>query len=362
MSTSQNAAGSLEGQVPWYSIFWALVAFSTNSMAQPAGMVCGGPPYVSFLLRSSPIICIIDTLFLFCRLVYYMWTGSNFAEAHKSLLRLRFQSWDVGIDDKVDTFRSLQRDRAVRWILFAFLLPQILKLYFFQGLIWAKIIASMYLASFVVVELLVVWPRLPDSLTEKREKTIKASGALSLCYISCALAVAFLLWFSATALRDILGEPNHTLPKHLGLASFALSSLLVALGYVTCMHGCQSIRDALEPSFLLVLFLGIPWIYYAVEPQLSLRVSQPLTIQLVSAGLLVGWAAVGVLFATAVTAPTRKAAQEGEATQAAKVRRYQEKVAAWYFMILHVVTAILYLMYSYDPAGTFRPPWTECLG
>jgi hypothetical protein len=38
-----------------------------------------------------------------------------------------------------------------------------------------------------------------------------------------------------------------------------------------------------------------------------------------------------------------------------------EKFLAWYFVLCHLVTALLYLYFSYDPTGTYAPAWTNPL-
>ena len=44
--------------VTWHVAFWALLALALNSMAQPAGRICGHPSRYRIYLASSPIICV----------------------------------------------------------------------------------------------------------------------------------------------------------------------------------------------------------------------------------------------------------------------------------------------------------------
>ena len=61
--------GSQAEQVVWTTILFNLLTFGLNTMSQPAGAVCGGASNLGFMLRSSPIICLIDTCYMLCRFV-----------------------------------------------------------------------------------------------------------------------------------------------------------------------------------------------------------------------------------------------------------------------------------------------------
>jgi len=82
--------------VPWPSLYLALVAFAINSMTQPAGMVCGADADVGFLLKSSPIMCILDASLAFCELLYTYfttpWAERSCQIAHTDVIRRRFHS------------------------------------------------------------------------------------------------------------------------------------------------------------------------------------------------------------------------------------------------------------------------------
>lgn len=46
----------------WPSACWALVAIALNTMTQPSVAILGFRPQYSFVLRSSPLICVLDTV------------------------------------------------------------------------------------------------------------------------------------------------------------------------------------------------------------------------------------------------------------------------------------------------------------
>lgn len=361
---SEDAESLLLDQrkVAWTTVLYALISFALNTMLQPAGTVCGGPPSLGFMLKSSPIICLVDTLYMCYKLLQYYWTSESLKAAQMRLLRLRYQPWDDGNVDEIELIGQVQNDQAVRIIVFCLSLPQMVRFFAFHGLPWSKGIASLYLASFVIVELLVIWPRgavVQAANATNREKAIKSSGSLSLTYISIALAIAFLSFFGASAVRDMVEGPHGALLRYLGLLTSASWSIAFLFAYAMCIYDSARWLDTVQPTLLLVLVLGVPWIYYALGSQMAAAIAKPLLTQTVSAALAIAWLSVGVKYASNVTGNIRRTAEQDP--RVAVHRRYIEKVLAWYFMLLHIVTAVLYLCLTYDPSETSRPDWTRFL-
>ena len=364
-------------QVPWYSILWTLVAFGLNSMNQPAGCVIGCTTNVSSMLRSSPIVCAIDAVFLICGLVYYRWNSPSLDGAHARLLRLRFQDDIADDDDDHPRPSTTWTGRLTRWGALAMLLLQVIKFLSYHGLLWSKIIAGLFVASFVVTEVILYWPRSKDFNIKglNPEITPAMSGLLSPCYHSIAFSVAFMLWFSATASRDIFGQPHDTLLAHLGLATSVLSALFIAFMFLINILEGKTLQEKMVSTALLAPLLGIPWAYYAASPRLTEVVSRPVFIQLTTAALSVGWVLAAVLFASValkriVNTPggprtdvhRTDDSKPDERERIVTRRKMTELTLAWYFLALHILTAALYLLYSYDSAGTWRPRWSEPLG
>lgn len=360
-------------EVAWTTVLHSLIAFALNTMLQPAGTVCGGPPTLGLMLRSSPIICLIDTVFLIVRLIYYWTSERNFRRAHARLIRLRYQPWVPRAQDDhpdaYDDILAVQRNQGARLLAFILTSPLMVRMYGFQGLYWSKVIASMYLGSFVVVEALIVMHRpARHHVDPKREEPIKSSGLSSLSYISVTLAVAFTVFFGASAFMDIFEEPHSTLIKYLGLFSGGawLLPFLFALGFCAVDTTANEFwRDVLLPIPLLILGLGLSALYYAFGPKILEAVERPLDTQAASAAFCLVWAITILPYANSVFAGIRRrgtnVAQGDRAAQADRLRRFIEKSLAWYFMLCHLVTAVLYLCFSYDSTGTYAPTWTNPL-
>lgn len=115
---------------------------------------------------------------------------------------------------------------------------------------------------------------------------------------------------------------------------------------------------ALE-NILLLLILAVPTAYYLLSYLLSpMRKGQHplnLTTGRIVAPVMIGiWAALCLLWAHSTFQTVRA---NGRA-----IARRVENVLSWYFWSLHLVAAVLYYRYVYNPEGTVKPGWTEQLG
>lgn len=352
----------------WYSMFWGLAVFGFNSMIQPAGSVCGAPVYVSFMLRVSPLICMIDAFVLFQRLAtYYRDPESDktkrFYErllaAHQRLLFLRFQNHTDAVDDLQTELVGLQRNRAARFFAFIMTLGQMIKFYSYGGIIWTKVIASMYLASFLIIEALVVWPSTrplrPTGPLSRREQAIRGSGATSLPYASVALSVALVLWALAVACKDIFGHPHHTLPRWLGLVIATLGSLFCVSSFAFGVLKSKTWQDNTRAALLLIPALGVPWAYYGLESLLAKHTLHDVVLQTITGALAVVWVIFTLMFMSKCTETVRAIGQD-------RARQQMEQTTAWYFLFLQILAGPIYYMYSYDPTGTSKLSWADFLG
>lgn len=96
-------------------------------MAQPSGMVLGlFPSKHGFVLRSSPILCVLDTLYMVSRV--------TFDSISLNVMELRFR--DTGDRAEECSLASLQKNTPFQLIAFVFgVLPQVVKLYAVSGVL-----------------------------------------------------------------------------------------------------------------------------------------------------------------------------------------------------------------------------------
>ena len=76
----------------WQSAFWALVPLALNSMLQPAGRISEYNSTISFFLRISPIICILDAVSSVALIISCMaHDGVSLRIATRAWVNLRFR-------------------------------------------------------------------------------------------------------------------------------------------------------------------------------------------------------------------------------------------------------------------------------
>lgn len=269
------------------------------------------------------------------------------------MISFRYQSYlyeEFKENKRYGTQRTSKDEQYKRLIIFLLTVSQFVKLFAFRELVWTKIIASFYLGSFLVTEFVVVWPvAWMEDIEEVEEEQTTVTT-----YSSIALAVAFMLWFASVACTDIFGQSYHTLPQWAAGVIGSLGAVLAipALGY-SYRHRKQW-RQVRVTAGLLLFVLGAPIGFYFMGQ--AIPNSFPLIlVQIVTAALAVLWEAIEFLYASAATGSIREKGKEAQ-------RNKVEQIGAWYFFLLHLITAALFYIYSYDPVGTVKPAWTEYLG
>ena len=107
-------------------------------------------------LRSSPIICALDSVSILVRFCLYFIHGLGLKEAARKIAEVRFKA-EMALADPSEGFQSLERLTFVRWIFLVLgTLPQAIKLFAVQGVPWTQAWGAMYLGSFAMVEIVVV--------------------------------------------------------------------------------------------------------------------------------------------------------------------------------------------------------------
>jgi hypothetical protein len=115
--------------------------------------VCGIHSKHRIYLRSSPFICAIDGTCILLQLSYYIYRGESPCNAAHLILQGRFVDSESGGNEQ----ENIEWTKPLRIILFAVgMLPAVIKLYTLGGIPWTKTLGSFYLASFLLVELLLL--------------------------------------------------------------------------------------------------------------------------------------------------------------------------------------------------------------
>ena len=137
--------------VSWQSIFWALSALALNAMTQPSILDRKFPQSnLLFPARSSPFVCLADSLDVLFGLFTHVWSGRSIRDAayQVNLGRLR---------DRLDqetvplTPTAVEQHPFGSLVLFLSTMSQFVKLCGFQGILWAKVGAATYLFSYILL-------------------------------------------------------------------------------------------------------------------------------------------------------------------------------------------------------------------
>ena len=342
-------------------------------MGQPAGAVCGVDAGVNLELRSSPIMCAIDAGLIIWRFLYYLLSPpihqtqdpwkARIRTARIRLLRFRFQD-EFSDPSRKGDLADLLRNRYVRLVVFAVTLSQVVKLYGYSGIPWTKAFASVYLASFLTIELLVTWhrPKIDDLIkSSEKEDPISSSGADSLSYISIAASVAFTLYFASAATRDAFGRPEESTLRWSGLvvpisgAAFCAPVYLYSVLKRDQVVERDQFQQVILPGFLLILLIALPLFPYFIAPVIERGSLEIVWHDVFTSLMVVAWTGICLKFTSSATKVVRALDNERD-------RKRMEKGAGVFFLVLNAVTAFLYYRFSYDPRGTQKASWTDNLG
>ena len=366
-SNRQNA--NMSNQVSWQTAFWTLVPIAINSMCQPCGKILGQPSKYGFYLTSSPIICVANASELVLNLLWRSCSTRSVKTAASLTANEVFE--DLKDPGRHGELAQLQDIKLVRFLVFAFgAMPQVVKLYSLSGIPGTKICASLYLGSFVAIEVIMTGLQRYRSSSISKGQSDHGSR-IDLCEFLRTFAFFITISFSSvafvgTAFKAIArsdlsyagilfywafvglcSQPSFYPPgsssrrSYLAKLQFKIYYLLLAyaiiVGLVCVTSGnCATTRDFDTPSIDLLqdsgkgpwnaIFLDVPYLYLCL---------------------------IVLLFFSTHRLATRRAF---------RTRPKIQHCASIAFMLLHFVAAILLYSFEYDPHGTFKPDWTNKFG
>ncbi|ERF74081.1 hypothetical protein EPUS_08129 [Endocarpon pusillum Z07020] len=201
-------------EVLWQSAYFSLVPLAISVMTQPCGDMLLLPSHNRIYLRVSPIVCALDSLAILIRFCVYISSGIGIRNSARKIEKKRFKvKFGLALrdadPDREEISRSLENLTFLRWILFAIgTLPTTIRLLAMGGVPWTKAFGIMFLVSFFVVEIVVVFigkdlgrssiPRSPqykddDPGAEKREEHLKKIDHLGAVF-GLLLHMGLLTW------------------------------------------------------------------------------------------------------------------------------------------------------------------------
>ena len=199
-------------QVEWPSAFFALLCMALNSITQPSGRMCDLPYSLRFLARSSPVFCLVDSLTVLVLWIRHMiWHLESPSRAASRIARARFSDIEGDTDDNLT---SLERNFAFRCAVFGFgVLPQAIKIFACQGIRFVQAVAAVYLISWSILELLMLFARrstdheytLPTSNAEQSRKRAERREM----YVALAILAHTIVYNFGNLLDPDTGDGPH---------------------------------------------------------------------------------------------------------------------------------------------------------
>ncbi|KAI9859670.1 MAG: hypothetical protein M1813_006601 [Trichoglossum hirsutum] len=373
----------------WQSAFWLLVALALNSMMQPSGRVCGFPPAYRTPLRSSPIVCLVDATEVLFQLAYYILHGNWPWKAAQEVTRHRFQNFDRDNDG----LAKVEENKHVRLVLFVLgVLPQVVKLCAVTGIPWTKTWGSMYLASFVVTELVVVIAgrgehktdetntarheheletargtspqnQEPNEVTtEEQMPEVEASGEqlirrktavwLLSSRIPTLLAMCFqsvlCTWAFASAVYEVLTSGKASNPTKTVVRAMAFFLPLLYLATAAWgVLGLSLSRRRLSVSVVASVIITPASALVAGYIQFYARL---LDVSMADGGFL----AFTSIYTIIMLLLIGYWSNHDTHPMALPLRHF--------FVLANLLTALLYYRFKYNPEGTSKPSWVEVFG
>ena len=155
-------------EVSWQSAYWSLPALALNSMSQPAGKICGFDASLQIYLRSSPIVCSMDTVFILIRFAFYAhhghkahWSASKIVcwAAREIITARGLVEEDPKLEDIVNEdsrsglFLSWERNIYLFYLAVGVgAVTQFIKLMACSGIPWTQVWGCCYFLSFLVLD------------------------------------------------------------------------------------------------------------------------------------------------------------------------------------------------------------------
>ena len=206
-------------------LYWSLFSIALNTTIQPCGSICGFEPSRSIYLRSSPFVCIADTLGLIMRFIQHTFQGQSPFSAARLVLRDR--KYDLSTTSRDAT--SPECPQIFRFGVFVVgIAYSFVKLLASSGIFWSKIWACCYFASFLtwfaLGHLARNAPTDPILPRNSRQDSSSVKLDLGLGYIGIFLQFLTLAWVDFAAI-----EPDRDLSKRYKYHGFRLGGHIIAL-------------------------------------------------------------------------------------------------------------------------------------
>lgn len=324
-------------------------------MTQPSGRVCGFPSSFGFALRSSPTVCALDALHVVGQFLHQTITTRSPRVAARKVADLRF--YERPNATGAGSFAAVKMNICFRLFVFVVALLQAVKVFGSTGIPWTQLWAATYLGSFVVVQLLDLAsgincsaPRpqieaVADNRIQEREICL-AFGSVYLTAMHCAFC------FYAALITDFAYIPIKIALVIAGVLTSWVLILNLLLQLLEVLPGSNVHGTSFEvirymyvclSSLMLGLVIHLHTKIYLMSLPLGLEVPNVVC-------------ELYVVFISLIL-------QLFEFFQDWSFDRWGIHHVGFSidFIILHLLTGLLYYALRYQPDGTYKPAWVDNL-
>jgi hypothetical protein len=374
-------------------------------MTQPSGRVLGSPPHHRAYLRSSPIVCAVDTLFFLLHLALspiIFWVPVS--QAIDITIQQRYRN----VEDPVDGIQYLEKQTWLRWLFFVVgTLGPAIKLAAMQGMPWTKAWGMMFLGTFVVFESIVCIKKRPINdeaavllgetasasvpIPESARSLVKYINYFELLMLTLALLIhtGVLAWVVVDlwALRAPTSYSDWKDPAQVtGIQTlFAVGGRVILLPMIACSarmiqfflyinivfepvrRGGRWDQDRTTIAFCFPIYSLIAaeagivssWMLFVLLPFSPVILLDMLLFGLAFAGPWLLNRAISWLCSIfpALSVNLLMIPETARDT-------WPSSRAAWtlVFIVLNLTICALWYLFRYSPAGTVNPSWTGIFG
>lgn len=348
-------------------MFFGLLAIAANSMSQPTGRICDTPAHINAQLRISPIVCVVDTLFMISRFFYHSLSEKSVYHGARVLIVQRFY-FD---DDNDGDIHRLQRNSVLRGSLGVITTFQAVRIFCSQHVYLAKVWSGIYIAHWMFGEALILTKKKVEITGPQaealRRHTLPSHGPGSIAWIVVAISALFPLHFGALGISGLAKSKGLSWSpvQSIGLVVlvFGCVPFIAASLYSMRGQGTRTFRSSLIP-LLAVLPLGLGYsALLGIKPAAHLH---GILAHIVTAILAVVWASLGLLWAAttllAAPEPINGGPRVAPLIANRNYARCLETWLTWWMVAIHLVSAWLFYTYEYNTQGKARPRWSEPFG
>ena len=380
-----------EQVVSWQSAFFGIALIALNSMAREGGPALGVHDDKREAMFCSPIICLLDTLYILGYLSIKLIKGCRLSEAIKSAAAAAGEesklstSSEGGLQERKAPLKVLVIDVAIP---IAAIL-QLVKVMGFHGVPWTQAFAMFYATNYFLRETLRRCPTSSAAITTSREsgdqeisrqrlqkrldKEDRVIAALLLVQMISWSWLLTKLWsWLSTKFADTLWSELSSIPGSFSESEHSIQVVIESLVvfFITMNIGVAYMNDI----NVMLLAVVVSIMAFVILPDLMLyeRVAQNHQAAITRQPSNVFLELIHVFWATLVLGPVALMAMFAlffaTSVVFGLVKLFSERfgykidIVHMYMVLGTFVPALVYYTKIYSSVGTVKPAWTENLG